>query len=106
MAKGKGGTGVTKAGPGRPMGSKNKVPGIIKEAVLQALNEAHPDGAVGYLKLQAIEEPVAFMSLVGRIIPTQIGGDPDNPLKVIERIERVIIGAAEDDTSAERPTAH
>ncbi len=38
------------------------------------------EGLVGYLKKQAEEEPVAFMGLLGKVLPMQIQGDADNPL--------------------------
>lgn len=68
------------AGKGRPKGSVNKITSDVKEMVLSALAQA---GGVSYLYEQARENPKAFLSLVGRIIPTQIQGDPDNPLQAV-----------------------
>jgi hypothetical protein len=59
-------------GPGRPKGSVNKATALIKDAVLDALAAAHPEGAAGYLKLQAEKNPVAFMGLIGKVLPLQV----------------------------------
>ena len=73
-----------------PESLKNLVPGnrrgpakttkLLKDAILQAANNAHPDGMVGYLTQQAQENPGPFMSLLGKVLPTQLAQDPDNPL--------------------------
>lgn len=47
---------------------------------------------VAYLTKQAEEEPVAFMGLLGKVLPMQIAGDPDNPV-AITIIERRIVEA-------------
>ena len=73
------------AGKGRPKGCPNKATTAIKEMVIAALNEA---GGIEYLVQQAEENPTAFLSLVGKVIPLQVSGDPDNPL-VVHRIELV-----------------
>jgi hypothetical protein len=67
MAKAKG---APKSG-GRQKGSTNKLTGELKEMILEAANQAHPDGAVGYLKARSQDQPVAFMSLLGRVLPLQ-----------------------------------
>lgn len=56
------------AGPGRPKGVPNKTTTAIKDMIVQALNNA---GGVNYLTLQATDNPVAFMGLVGKVIPLQ-----------------------------------
>ena len=75
--------GKGKAGPGRPKGQPNKTTALLKDAILQAAQEAGgDDGLVGYLKLQAEMNPGPFMSLLGKVLPIQTlhGGDPENPL--------------------------
>lgn len=54
--------------------------------VLTALGNV---GGVKYLERQANENPTAFMTLVGKVIPLQVAGDPDNPVKSVVRIELV-----------------
>ena len=74
-------------GPGRPKGSKNKITTDVKEMVLAALHEA---GGAEYLLAQAKTNPNAFMTLVGKVLPMTVKGDPDAPLG-IQIIERRII---------------
>lgn len=74
--------GTPKTG-GRKKGTQNAIPAALKDMVLQAAELAGGvEGTVGYLKGQALENPAAFMSLLGKILPTQNlhGGDPENPL--------------------------
>lgn len=54
---------------GRPAGSVNKVPVEIRAMIRQALDGV---GGVSYLQQQAIENPVAFMTLIGKVIPTDV----------------------------------
>ncbi len=68
-------------GPGRPKGSPNKVTGAVKDMILTALSEAHPEGGVAYLKQQAEKNPVAFMALVGKVLPLQLTGDGGGPIE-------------------------
>lgn len=56
-------------GPGRPKGSQNRVTSDVRQMVHKALNEA---GGVEYLLIQSRENPVAFLSLVGKIIPKEV----------------------------------
>lgn len=57
---------------GRQKGTPNKVNTDIKNIVIQALNEI---GGVSYLKVQSELNPVAFMGLVGKVLPLQIKND-------------------------------
>ena len=81
------------AGKGRPKGAVNKTTALLKDAILTAAtdagNKTGEDGLVSYLTLQAEENPVAFMGLLGKVLPLQIAGDPDQPLETITRIELV-----------------
>ena len=67
------------AGPGRPKGSRNKVSGLLKEAILLAAenagNEIGNDGLVSYLQEQAIKHPTAFMTLLGKVLPMQVAAE-------------------------------
>lgn len=63
------------AGPGRPKGSVNKVTKQLKEMILGALDTK---GGQAYLERQAEEFPVAFMTLLGKVLPSEMRvGDPD-----------------------------
>lgn len=58
-------------GKGRPKGSLNKVTADVRAMILTAL---HNKGGADYLERQADENPVAFMSLVGRTLPKEVVG--------------------------------
>lgn len=75
--------GGTKTG-GRQRGTPNKTTALLKDAILQAAEQAGEEhGLVGYLQTQAKANPGPFMSLLGKVLPTQISGDPENPLEVV-----------------------
>lgn len=59
------------AGRGRPKGAANKVTKALKDMVLHALEDA---GGQAYLSRQANENPTAFMTLVGKVLPLQVEG--------------------------------
>lgn len=61
--------------PGRPKGVPNKLTTEVKQMVLDALSEV---GGVSYLVEQAREKPVAFIGLIGKIIPLQVNGAGEN----------------------------
>ena len=62
---------------GRKAGVPNKVNGQIKDMICEALNNV---GGVAYLERQAEENPKAFLTLVAKVMPTQITGDGGGPL--------------------------
>jgi hypothetical protein len=78
------------AGPGRPKGVPNKLTQTIKQSIEIAF---HGVGGAEYLMQQARENPQAFMTLLGKIIPAQVQaeltGKDGGPL-AIQKIERVI----------------
>ncbi len=68
---------------GRQVGSVNKVTGLLKDMILQALANA---GGDVYLTEQAQKNPNAFLSLVGRVLPLQVkqdGTDPQVPATTV-----------------------
>jgi hypothetical protein len=69
------GQGKPKTG-GRQKGTLNKTSALLKDAVLEAADTAGGiAGLVGYLALQARENPVAFMGLLGKLVPSQIAAE-------------------------------
>jgi hypothetical protein len=74
------------AGRGRPKGSPNKIQAAVKEMIIQALENK---GGVEYLEKQADANPTAFLTLVGKVLPLQVSGDPDHPL--IHEIRRTVV---------------
>lgn len=64
------------AGPGRPKGVQNKLTRTVKEAIEAAFNGV---GGHEYLMRQAEENPQAFLTLLGKIIPAQVQQEISNP---------------------------
>lgn len=72
------------AGMGRKKGVPNKTTALLKDAILEAAKEAGGEGGlVGYLTLQARTNPGPFMSLLGKVLPMQVTGLNDGPLKIV-----------------------
>ena len=71
------GTGGYREGSGRKKGVPNKLNASIKEMIVGALCAA---GGESYLLRQAEQNPVAFMSLLGRVLPLQVTGENGNPI--------------------------
>lgn len=65
---------------GRQKGTPNKINSDIKGMILGALSAK---GGVKYLEQQADANPVAFMGLVGKVLPLTVAGDPNAPLVAI-----------------------
>lgn len=90
MSEPKKGVNRGNAGKGRPKGSPNRITADVKRAILDAAEAAGGKGGiVGYLTLQAAENPTAFMSLLGKVLPLTLAGDADAP--IVHRIERRIV---------------
>jgi hypothetical protein len=73
-------SGTFRKGDGRkrkPKGAQNKMTVALKDMILQALDGA---GGVSYLQTQATENPSAFLTLVGKVLPLQVTGDDGQPL--------------------------
>ena len=60
------------AGKGRKPGSQNKVPKALKELILGALDQA---GGQAWLAQQADKNPTAFMSLLAKLLPSELSVD-------------------------------
>ena len=75
---------------GRAKGTPNKLPRALKESILEAAERAGgPNGTVGYLETQAVANPNAFMSLLGKVLPLQVTGADDeqgNPTELVIRL--------------------
>lgn len=72
--------------------------------VEKALTKA---GGVDYLARQAEQNPVAFLGLVGRVLPLQLAGHDGGKLEVEFRwkdAEPPTIDAQPDDTNVDTPT--
>lgn len=89
-----------KRGPGRPKGSLNKTTNILKDALIKAAAEAWNDvleyntkkktykikkgkgeDLIAYLRRMAVLEPAPFMSMLSKVLPHQLTGADDGPIK-------------------------
>jgi hypothetical protein len=84
--------GGKRPGAGRKKGVPNKINSELKEAILAALDDA---GGVDYLVKKAEENPVAFLALLGRILPLTVAGDPKKPIGLIHEIKIKIVDPKE-----------
>jgi hypothetical protein len=75
---------LAQVGPGVP----NKTTTLLKDAVLMAAETAgggNPDGLVNYLVAQAKQNPRPFMTLLGKVLPTQVSGEDDKDVRITIR---------------------
>ena len=71
--------GTPKTG-GRQRGGVNKITKALKDMILGALDDA---GGQAYLSAQAVANPAAFLSLLGKVLPAEITGKDAGPLQVV-----------------------
>lgn len=64
---------------GRQKGVANKETKAIRDMIVQALDEI---GGIEYLKTQALDNPNAFMSLIAKVLPTQITGEDGGAIQL------------------------
>ncbi|MBN9497849.1 MAG: hypothetical protein J0H39_13920 [Alphaproteobacteria bacterium] len=62
---------------GRKKGTPNKLTRDVKSAILAAFDKV---GGEKYLAEQARKNPQAFLTLLGKVMPTQHVGDPEKPI--------------------------
>jgi len=78
------GKGNPKTG-GRKRGTPNCTTALLKDAILEAAQQAggNTDGLVAYLKQQAEKNPGPFMVLLGKVLPLQpVGSVDDEPINI------------------------
>lgn len=72
--------GGKREGAGRKKGVPNKTTTQLKEAILNAFDAV---GGQKYLVTVAKEDPRTFCTLLGKVLPTTLAGDPENPVQVV-----------------------
>jgi len=80
-------------GPGRPKGSVNKSTATMKaaiESVYQALQEGSGKPH-GHFIEWAKDNETEFYKLAAKLIPIQVGGDPNGVPVAFQKIERVVV---------------
>jgi hypothetical protein len=66
---------------GRRKGSRNKLTTALKDMILTALANK---GGVEYLEKQADQNPTAFLTLVGKVLPLQV--DAEHSGEVVAKV--------------------
>jgi hypothetical protein len=84
------GPGGPRAGAGRPKGVPNHITRTIKDAIEAAFQGV---GGPEYLMRQAEENPQAFMTLLGKIIPAQVQADVTSGGKSVADMQAAVIAA-------------
>lgn len=75
--------GEKRAGQGRPKGSLSKVTQSAKEAIAMAADKlGGAERMVEWAKEDPANERVFWGTIYPKLIPVQVAGDPDNPLKM------------------------
>ena len=84
--------GQVKKGPGRPKGSPNKVNKAAKDAIADAA-EALGGSArlVDWVKEDPLNERAFWTTIYPKLVPVTLGGDADNPVNLIHKIELVAL---------------
>jgi len=72
---------VPNGGKGRPKGAKNKTTTLLKDAILMAAEAYEDGGLVGYLTFQSTANPTAYLTLLGKVMPTQVTGEDGDAIK-------------------------
>ena len=67
---------LPRKGPGRPKGSQNKMTMALKDMILKSLAMV---GGEQYLAERAGDNPAAYLSLVGRVLPLQVKASDQEP---------------------------
>lgn len=73
------------AGKGRPKGTPNKITKDLKAMILGALDAC---GGQKSLEGQAVENPAAFMTLLGKVLPKEIDAKLESNGETVIRIIR------------------
>ena len=73
---------------GRPHGSKGSDAIKLRNMIIESFSDDRV-GGIEYLVKQAHENPVAYMGLIGKVLPKEVnlGGQEDNPVTYTLRPE-------------------
>lgn len=64
---------------GRKKGSGNKVTADIRDMIRSALDKV---GGQDYLTKQAVDNPTAFMTLIGKVVPAEVNANVTGALTI------------------------
>ena len=75
--------GTPKTG-GRQKGTPNKTTALLKDAILQAAqNAGGKEGIIGYLTVQAEQNPGPFLSLLGKVLPMTVTATHEGSVSIV-----------------------
>lgn len=94
---------LSRRGAGRPKGSPNRTTALLRDAILKAAEAAGEDGQgkeglMGYCTFLAKEEPRAFATLLGKVLPMQINGEVYHTRHTKEERDAIVAAAMRADT--------
>lgn len=76
--------GLDRSKTGRKKGTPNKTTALLKDAILQAADQAGgKNGLVGYLRLRAVDTPGPFLALLGKVLPMQVTGEDGGAVRMV-----------------------
>lgn len=82
---------LTRKGAGRPKGAPNKIGKAAKDAIADAAEQlGGSNRLVEWVREDPLNERAFWTTVYPKLIPVQVGGDPDNPIvtKVVREIVR------------------
>ena len=86
------GIGKGTPGPGRKKGVPNKQTTAAKDAIAAAaLGLGGVDRLIAWAQEDPLNERAFWASIYPKLIPVTLAGDKDNPVNMIQKIERVIV---------------
>lgn len=72
-----------KGNPGKPKGAKNKTTVAAKEAIALAAEKlGGTDRLVAWAQEDPLNERAFWSTIYPKLLPLQVGGDPENPVKL------------------------
>ena len=83
---------LTRKGAGRPKGSPNKVNKAAKDAIADAAEALGGSSRlVDWVKEDPANEKAFWTTIYPKLVPVTLGGDSENPLSVVHKIELVAL---------------
>ena len=75
---------------GKPKGAVSKIGKEAKEVIALAAQElGGADRLIAWAKADVLNERAFWATIYPKLLPLTVAGDPDNPMRVIGRIELV-----------------
>lgn len=83
---------LTRKGAGRPKGSPNKINKAAKDAIADAAESLGGSARlVAWVQEDPANEKAFWTTIYPKLVPVTLGGDSENPLSVVHKIELVAL---------------